>query len=238
MPGFSSSISTTPPQSDVPTQPSDHRGTFPATATRTLTYEYWGLDLREYLPCVLSHDGVEASAGDVGRVRDFLGGEFATLTEEGLGHLRASADVHASAKRRYLQLNCDIIELRHNDRTVGVVIGEPEDWSTYYIRTLAVVQEYQRPALIRRFVRECLEKHLRAHHVERVTADTSPANVAMTRFFAEFHFHATGHQLSERWGPMVRYTKFLDPHCEAAFHVRFGGAAPPGSNGKRKETAP
>ena len=115
------------------------------------------------------------------------------------------------------------------------MIGEPEDWSSYYIRTLAILPDYQRPALLRRFVRACLEEPLTAHHVERVTAETSPSNVAMSRFLTEYRFHVTGHQLSERWGPLVRYTRFLDPDRDAMFQARFGAGTPPR---KRKEGKP
>jgi hypothetical protein len=119
-----------------------------------------------------------------------------------------------------------------------VIVGAPEDWSSYYIRIFAVLPAFQRPALTRRFVRECLFEPLTACGVQRLVADTSPANLAMARGFSEMHFHVTGHQLSDRWGPLVRYTKFLDPACESVFLERFGGTACPASTGMREEETP
>jgi hypothetical protein len=208
----------------------------PAPPITSLSATLWGLDLSRGLPRVLSHDGITATTGDLTRVRTFLAEEFPSFAEEALGATPCESIV--DAKRWYLRAACDAIELRHEGRTIGVLVGAPEDWSSYYIRTFAVIQTYQRPALIRRFGRECVFDPLRLHHVERVVADTSPANLAMSRCFSELHFHVTGHQLSDRWGPLVRYTRFLDPACEAAFLKRFAGTAPEGATRTRKEEPP
>lgn len=201
-----------------------------------LSTKLWGLDLTRNLPHVLSHDGITAVPGDLTRIRTFIAEEFPAFGEEIVG-----AGPNASiidAKRWYLASACDAIELRANDLTVGVFVGAPEDWSSYYIRTFAVIQMYQRHGLIRRFMRECVFGPMESAHIERIVADTSPANLAMARCFSELHFHATGHQLSERWGPLVRYTRFLDPACEAAFCKRFAGIAPDRATRNRKEETP
>ena len=191
---------------------------------QTLSERFWGLDFGKRLPRVLSRDGVQAVRGDLGRVRDFLVQAFPTFTEEELG---ASPNPRmAEAKRHYLLTASDLIELQHEGRTVGVIVGAPEDWSSYYVRIFAVLPEYQRPALTRRFARECLFEPLAEHGVERVVAETWPTNIAMSRGFTEMNFHVTGHQLSERWGALVRYTKFLDPARAAAFAGRFAAALP------------
>jgi hypothetical protein len=205
----------------------------PPPITASLSATLWGLDLNQGLPRVLSHDGITATPGDLTRVRTFIAEEFPSFGEESLGATPSATIV--DAKRWYLRSACDAIELRHEGRTIGVLVGAPEDWSSYYIRIFAVTQTYQRPALIRRFGRECVFGPLALHHVERVTADTSPVNLAMSRCFSELHFHVTGHQLSDRWGPLVRYTRFLDPACEAAFLKRFAGIAAGGATRTRKE---
>jgi hypothetical protein len=194
-------------------------------AARRLSEAFWQLDLCRHLPLVLSRDGILATSGSLDRIRGFLAREFPTLTEEGLG-TQLTARL-AGTKHWYLDNACDLIELRHEGQTVGAIIGAPDDWSSYYVRTFAVAPAYQRPALTRRFGRECLLNPLAAHGVQRVVAETSPANLSMSRGLCELHFHVTGHQLSERYGPLVRYTRFLDPASEAAFNKRFAGSAPP-----------
>lgn len=203
--------------------------------SNSLSVRLWGLNLNKGLPRTLTSDGVYAAPGDMSRVRDFLAQNFPTFREEDLG---ASLSTHIlEAKRWYLNNACDVLELRHDERTVGVLIGAPEDWSSYYVRMFAVLQTYQRPAVRRRFIRECLFEPLIAHGVERVIADTSPTNLGMAFVFNELHFHVTGHQLSDRWGPLIRYTKFLDPACEAAFHRRFAGISG-GATSDGKEEPP
>jgi hypothetical protein len=240
MPGLDHSASTAPcghVTSDAAAAElsAEQSGTFSRfTAEQTLSAKIWGFDLCKDLPRVLSSHGVQAQRGDSQRVRAFLLREFPTLTEEALG--AEPSEAVQDAKRWYLRTACDLIELQHDGETVGAFIGAPEDWSSYYVRIFALLPRYQRPALIRRFIRECVFEPLRAARIERVIADTSPANIAMTRCFSEQSFYFSGHQLSERWGPLVRYTHFLDPAREAAFLKRFAGTAPPGRRTRKEDT--
>lgn len=189
----------------------------------TLSRQFWNADLSDRLPRPLASADMHATHGELPRIRSFLSEHFPRFTEEAQG---SSPDAWiATVKSSYLR-RCDLIELRSGARTVGVFVGAPEDWSTYYVRIFAVVPDFQKRAAVRRFGRECVFEPLAACGVQRVTADTSPSNRAMARLFTELQFHVTGQQLCDRWGPLVRYTKFLDPKCEAAFLQRFGAAAP------------
>jgi hypothetical protein len=193
----------------------------------------WGFSLCDLLPRNLSDDGVVAVAGDFARIGRFLNEQFSVFSEEAQGSLPNY--IVSNRKCEYLRDACDLIELRSNDETIGSLIGGPEDWSSYYVRVFALRRDFQRPGMIRRFIRECLFAPLAEHGVERICADTSPANVAMSRLLTELHFHVTGSQLSERWGPLVRYTRFLSPACEAEFRRKFGGGAPADDPRKSKE---
>jgi hypothetical protein len=196
----------------------------------TQSQRMWGFSLADLLPQALSSDGIVAVAGDFGRISRFLAAEFGMFTEEAQGSTpdRTVTD----RKAEYLRAACDLVELRHNGVTIGSLIGAPEDWSSYYVRIFALRRDFQRPAMTRRFIKDCLFTPLGEHGVERICADTSPCNVAMSRLLTELHFHVTGSHLSDRWGPMVRYTRFLSPACEAEFRRKFGGGAP--ADGPRK----
>ena len=199
----------------------------------THSQRMWGFSLAETLPRVLTRDGITAITGDYSRMGRFLASEFGMFYEESQG---AVPDyIVRNRKSEYLRDACDLIELRHEDNTIGVLMGAPEDWSTYYVRIFALRRSYQRPAMTRQFIRDCLFDPLTEHGVERICADTSPANIAMSRLFTELHFHVTGSQLSDRWGPLVRYTRFLSPACEAEFLRKFGGGAPADSPRKTEE---
>ena len=233
MPGFDrKGASHAPRVSSVPSEPTERSGVYNTLPPQTLSERFWGLNLSQRLPRVLSRDGVQAVRGELGRVRDFLLQAFPMFTEEELGALPDPR--MAEAKRRYLLTASDLIELQHEGRTVGVIVGAPEDWSSYYVRIFAILPEYQRPALTRRFARECLFEPLAEHGVERVVAETWPSNIAMSHGFTEMQFHVTGHQLSERWGALVRYTKFLDPARGEAFARRFAAMLPGRRNQGRR----
>jgi len=191
---------------------------------KTHSAQLWGFSLCDELPRRVASDGVEAVVGDYQHIQRFVDEQYSMFTEEGLGG-SPSAFVRES-KQAYLSTGCDLIALVHGDQMVGMLVGAPEDWSSYYVRVFALLPAYQRPALTRRFVRECVFEPLARHGVERVVAETSPANLAMSRLLSELGFVVSGNLLTDRWGPLVRYTKFLDPACEAQFQRRFGGGAP------------
>lgn len=202
----------------------------------THSAELWGLDLCEGLPKQLTSDGVQAVAGTYDRIRGFVADQYAMFTEEGLGC--APSAFAQKSKQAYLSKQCDLIGLSHAGKLVGIMVGAPEDWSSYYVRVFALVPEYQRPGLTRRFVRECLFEPLARQGVERLVADTNPSNIAMTRLFSELGFFVTGNQLTDRWGPLIRYTKFFDPACEQQFLHRFGGGAPSRKRSNTEEEVP
>jgi hypothetical protein len=207
-------------------------------AALTHTQRMWGFSLADTLPRVLTRDGITAVAGEFARMGRFLASEFGMFHEEALRSDAVAQDyIVCNRKSEYLRDACDLIELRHADNTIGVLMGAPEDWSTYYVRIFALHRSFQRPAMTRLFIRDCLFDPLAEHGVERISADTSPANIAMSRLFTELHFHVTGSQLSDRWGPLVRYTRFLSPACEAEFRRKFGGGAPADSPRKSDKEA-
>jgi len=51
---------------------------------------------------------------------------------------------------------------------------------------------------------------LKSAGVERIEADTSPGNFASMTVMTRLRFNLTGTVLSERWGAMMHFTKFLD----------------------------
>jgi hypothetical protein len=147
--------------------------TYPRLSSpQSLSAQLWGMDFNALLPRTLSPHGTRAVVGEIARIRTFLSARFPILTEEALG-TRSSPFV-GDAKRRYLTSTCDLIELRHGDETVGAFVGAPEDWSTYYVRTLAVAREFQEPALVRKLIRECIFAPLQACGVQRIVLRHGP----------------------------------------------------------------
>ncbi|HVU03473.1 MAG TPA: GNAT family N-acetyltransferase, partial [Polyangiaceae bacterium] len=126
----------------------------------------------------------------------------------------------AAKKERYYRLAADFFEFKEGRRTVGLFVCNAVDWSTYYIRSAAVLPEYQGLRLSHGFVAFLLET-LRGLGVERVEADTSPSNFATLAILTGFHFNVTGTTLSDRWGAQLRLTRYLDTECEDVFLRQF-----------------
>jgi N-acetylglutamate synthase-like GNAT family acetyltransferase len=201
---------------------------------QTLSKQLWDLDLCAGCPYDLGH-GIAVVPGDFERIATFLRTEFRWMSETRSAPPPANI---LEAKRMYLAELSDALELQRDGQCVGVFLGSPEDWSTYYIRTFAVLPNAQHRSTVRRFFRDCLYEPLRSCGVERVFAYTSPKNVAMSRVFSELDFAVTGNNLSEGWGPMIRYTYFIDPHAEQDFTQRYGGAVAPRPQVVRPEARP
>ena len=204
--------------------PQEHSGVHRVAVTgqaQPLSEFLWGVDWLAALPVQVGSDfvAVKGSADEVG---ELLHNHFPQLVEHVPG-AEAPSPAIARGKAQFFSL-CDLIELRHEGQIVGFFVGAPEDWSTYYCRLLACLPNYQHKSKLRRFAREVLFERLRRVGVERVTADTLPTNFVMTRWLIDTGFCPTGHLLTERWGALNRYTKFLQPSRLDRFADRFGGS--------------
>lgn len=195
-------------------------GIFPTPAQRepTLSESLWGTCLYEGLPRLIDpRRELWAVRGDWARAGEFLK-QFPGVREEAGCVPSPQASL---AKQRYIQNCCDVLEARRGDATVGIFIGAPDDWSTYYCRLLAFDPQVSARVTIRRFFQECLIGPLRNAGVERLVGETAPTNAIMIRWFTELGFQPTGQRLTERWGPFVQFTKYLREESGRAFMRRF-----------------
>jgi len=125
-----------------------------------------------------------------------------------------------AAKNRYYEEYGDVFVFEHGNKTVGLLVCTPVDWGTYYIRFVAVLPEYGGRKLFQTLLPVLLDV-LSASVVERVEAETSPSNLAFVHIMNKFSFNVTGTVLSERWGALVRFTRFLDGNSEDVFLRQF-----------------
>jgi hypothetical protein len=119
------------------------------------------------------------------------------------------------AKRRFFA-EMDYFLFRVDGHVAGVLMGHPTDWTTYYLRSAAILPEYRERRILTQFF-EGLVAPLRAVGVERLETECSPANVPVVRLLTAQGYLATASVSSERWGLMLRYTKFLSEDASAAF---------------------
>jgi len=187
---------------------------FPADPT--LSAAIWNLNWAEHLPLTLADDSVTVEHGDFNDVMPFIVENAAAMFEEDPALSPFLPGCATDAKAQYYRRCADCFEFKDRGHSVGVMICTPTDWSTYYIRFSATLPAYRGRRLVQRFFPTFFHI-LKAAGVERVEADTSPSNLAVVHIMNRFKFNITGTLLSERWGALVRFSKFLHEPSEDVF---------------------
>lgn len=183
----------------------------------TLSEQLWDMAWDHVLPHHFE-DGFSVVRSSYARSFDFIVEHYPTIFEE-------SSDspfkmYASSSKARYYEL-CDVFEFVRGGSTVGAMLSAPSDWSTYYMRSAGLVPSVQGSGVIKKFLTHVLFETLANAGVERVELDVSPANLAMVHLMTRMSFNVTGSILTERWGALTRFTKYLNSGCERVFVNQF-----------------
>ena len=186
---------------------------------RGLSEQFWGLDWARHFPVELTDDGITVHVSGYEAALPFIGEHYRAIFHEDASSAFSTTRLNEQ-KANYYRLAGDFFEIKEAERTIGLVVGTPVDWSTYYIRSAAVLPEFQCRQLAPR-VLNVLFVHLAAAGVERVEADTSPSNLRVVQILTNLRFNVTGSVLSDRWGAQVRFTRFLDAPSEDVFLRQF-----------------
>jgi ribosomal protein S18 acetylase RimI-like enzyme len=176
----------------------------------------WNVDWSAHLPRTLTDDGIAVEYAEVEKAFPFVARNFAVVFDEDPAASLFLPQRMTPAKRRYYEHFADTFEFTHDGRSVGFLICTPVDWSTYYLRFIAVLPEYRGRRLFQLFL-PILLNILKAAGVERVEADTSPSNLAIVHILNKFMFNVVGTVMTDRWGSLVRFTKFLNEAGEGTF---------------------
>ena len=199
---------------DADTEPESER-----LPRRSLSQSFWNLDWRLFLPVELTTDGFAAHFSNYDSTLPFVRDHYRSIFQEKEETPFSSTNLGPN-KERYYRGAGDFFEIKKDERTIGIVVGTPVDWSTYYVRSAAVLPAFQAKQLGSRLLRFMFPV-LAAAGVERVEADTSPSNLAAMQLLTRLRFNVTGSVLSDRWGAQVRLTHFLDRQAEDVFLQQF-----------------
>ncbi len=210
-----------PPHRESMTQPEllQHRPFERASRPRLveapprLSMRLWNLDWGATLPWHFDAARVESSSHD--EVMAFTREHYAAIFGHASAEGRFLPSPMTEAKRRFLS-EMDFFVFRVGRETAGVFMGHPTDWTSYYLRSTAIVPQHRERGLMTRFF-ERLAEPLRGAGVERIEADCSPANAPIIRVLSGQGYVVTGTTNSERWGLLLRYTKFLRDDARGAF---------------------
>jgi hypothetical protein len=183
----------------------------------------WGIRWDDLLPVEFS-EGVSVHAVSYDEAMSFIRAHYKDIFPSVPGSPFGRVET-SPAKERYYRHAADFFEFRKGEQPIALMIGDPIDWSSYYIRSTAVVREYQGMTLMQRLFPIVFERLARAG-VERVEADASPSNATSVQILTRFQFRATGTVLTDRWGALTRFVKFLSPAVEATFVSQFCAVRP------------
>ncbi len=187
----------------------------PAPPRQTLSERWWDLDWRHHAPW--SFDGIWAEAATFEEVMPFMAEHYPTIFADGGDRFLDSP--FTEKKKRFCE-ELDWFVFRDGERVAGICAGHPTDWSTYYLRTAALLPEYRGRGLVPRLY-EKFWAPLARLGIERVEGDVSPGNTPMLHMLMGLGFLVNAAVNSERWGAMLHVTKFLSPKAESVFMRQF-----------------
>src|SRR3954467_14883546 len=124
----------------------------PATAPESLSHRLWGIDWKAYFPFRLS-DRITVDTTDYETVGRFSAQYFPRIYGLDPAASPFLVSDNTEARARYYALAGDFFVFRDGGRAVGVFVGTPLDWSSYYLRNASLLPEYQGQKLYQGFLR-------------------------------------------------------------------------------------
>jgi hypothetical protein len=182
-----------------------------------LSRRLWDLDWREQLPWCFDEIKVEHAEFDDALA--FMQTHYPNIFEAESRASRFLHDPMTPAKLRFCR-EMDVFVFCDAANTVGIVMAHPADWSTYYVRSAAFLPSYRGRHLQTRWF-EAIDAPLRAAGVERLEAECAPSNAVSVSKLNKLGFVVTATSNTERFGALVRFTKFLQEDAEATFLRQF-----------------
>ena len=177
----------------------------------------WGLDWSAVLPWTFGDVTVEPGTFD--EATRFMEAHYATCFPPAAGGLPFTADPMTPAKRRFGEA-MDVFLMRHEGGVIGLLMGHPTDWSSYYLRSAAMLPAFRDRHVMGRAL-TALEAPLRRSGVARVEAEVSVGNAPALQVMARLGWLVTATSNTDRWGAMLRFTRLLGADAEDAFVQHF-----------------
>lgn len=203
-------------------------------SSETFSAGIFGLDWAASMPWDLD-GGVRMVPASVDHVLAFVGDHYGAIFAQDTSDRRFLRDPMSPAKLRFLAQS-DLLGFYDGDRMIGLLSGHPFDWSSYYWRSVAFLPEYQGRGLLKAAL-ERADRVLREVGVERVEGEAAPTNQRQLRLLMSIGYCVTGSVNSERFGTMLKLTKFLSSEARVVFTTQFcSGPGPDQSIDHRART--
>lgn len=202
------------------------------TSSISSTQMIWGLDFYDYLPMQLTSE-IKVEIIPYTQAQPLIEKYFPEIyhyqnqkqTPSKLSidsHLQADPHDHELKLKYYQNFGDFFVFTNKKQEFAGIAVGTLLDWSSYYFRNMAIMPEFRGQELYPKFF-DLLCSLLKKHHVLRVEGDICPTNRHHLHILNKMGYLVTGVTLTERWGPLVHVTKYLDEKDEERFGQLFSG---------------
>jgi RimJ/RimL family protein N-acetyltransferase len=182
----------------------------------TLSERIWDIEWSSILPWTFE-SGVICERVPIDRVLPFAKEHYEKIFASATSSF--FQEEQGDSKLRFYR-EADVFLYREGTTDIGFAISHPTDWSSYYLRMMAVLPEHQDRHVGTEWT-VAVMRVLKKHGVGRFEIETAPANHRVIHGLNKLGFMVTSTTQSERWGVMLRYTKFLDERAETDFVHRY-----------------
>ena len=203
--------------------PNQERRPSPANseiARKSLSQKLWDIDWASHFPLRPGGGEVTIEMTSWEEISRFAAQYYTAVFEEDPARSFFAFQGKKEFRERYYREAGDFFAFTADRKMIGMFIGTAQDWSTYYLRSVLILPEFQGKKLWTRFL-ESLLSCLGHHGVERVMVDVSPSNLPNVHALNKLGFNVTGYLASERWGALIQFVKFLSPGHEGGFLDQF-----------------
>lgn len=185
-----------------------------------LSEAVFGIDWSELVPCCLGSGAGTMRLADYAEVGAFLSANRKSLLDpEVTGSVFAPLG-DGPAKARFCERVLDPFLIEADGEPVGAFLGQAWDWSTYYLRYLAVLPSHRGRGAVASVI-ERFADFLARYGFQRMEADVSISHRSQLRRVVACGFYPMGTLHSERWGALVHLVRFLDAKPETVFLGQF-----------------
>lgn len=188
-----------------------------------LSQTIWGIVWEDHFP-YQTQGGIKVELSNYDDVSAFMNDNYHNIYNT-LDNPFTGSDPN-SKKRSYYEVAGDFFKFNDDLRTIAIAVGNPLDWTGYYYRNVSIMPEYQGQGIYQEFTKY-LVNILRQHGVERLEGDVAPSNMVNIRVMTKMGFIVSGINLSEKWGTVLRLTKYLLKERQDIFFNQFCSAINP-----------
>lgn len=186
-------------------------------APYTFAQKIWGFSWKEHFPFGLT-DTVKVVSAPFSIANTFVRENHQSLVLGNPYFLDGKSS--PVSKTHFYENQVDSFLFIERDQIVGVLFAHPTDWSTYYIRFVALLPEFRGKGLYQEFLKK-LKSVLVSYGVERLEIEVSPSNVKHISVLSRLDFYQVGLKTCERFGTLCLLRSYLSHKHKKIFQEQF-----------------